>query len=187
VLATRRRRAHPLGLIRPCSRRGSSIVEVVVSIAVLMVGVLAFARSMTQSMALGRESRETALATAALQGLVEELYAVELDEAFARYNDDPDDDPGSGTSPGARFAVEGLTARPEDAGLHGRIFFPSPDGSPDELREDTAEPCDLDLDGVIDSDDHASDYRVLPVRVRIAWQDGRARRELEVSTILGVR
>ena len=123
-----------------------------------------------------------------LQGKVEELYAADLGDAFALYNDYEDDDPeGSGSAPGARFLVEGLEARPADAGFQGRISFPVLDGSPEALREDTDEAFDVDLDGFVDGDDHAFDYRVLPVRVSVAWQDGRATRELEVTTILGVR
>src|SRR5262245_10659046 len=156
-----------------------------------MLGVLAFSRALTGSLALGAQNRETALATAAAQGLVETLYATDIGRVFALYNDDPDDDPdGAGTAPGARFAAAGLVARPGDDGWQGRIFFPT--GNPAELREDLDDPelrmpLDLDLDGVVDDADHSGDYRILPVMVRVAWQDGRAERELEVTTILGAR
>src|SRR5262249_53557708 len=158
-----------------------------------LVGLLAFSRSMTESLALGAKNRETALATAAVQGMVEELYAADLGRAFALYDDDPDDDPdGPGTAPGARFAAAGLVARPQDDGMQGRIFCATLPGSPGELREDMADsklrvPLDLDLDGVVDDQDHAGDYRILPVRVRVAWQEGTEERELEVVTILGAR
>jgi len=39
----------------------------------------------------------------------------------------------------------------------------------------------------VDDLDHSGDYRILPVLVRVTWQDGRDERELEVTTILGAR
>jgi type II secretory pathway pseudopilin PulG len=169
------------------------MVELVVAVAVVMAGLLSLSRSMTESLALGEKNRETALATAAAQGIVEELYAADFERAFALYNDEPDDDPdGSGTAPGSRFAAAGLEARPQDAGQHGRIFFPATGGTPGELREDMVDsrlrvPLDLNLDGFVDGADHSGDYRILPVLIRVTWQDGTEERELEVTTILGAR
>ena len=125
--------------------------------------------------------------------MLEELYATDLGRVFALYNDEPDDDPdGPGTAPGSRFQAAGLVARPADAGWQGRIFFPTKEGSPGELREDLVDsklrvPLDLNLDGAVDDLDHSGDFRILPVLVRIDWQDGRDERELEVATILGAR
>lgn len=192
-LAFRTRRAVGLGARECCSRQGGSIVELVVAVAVIMAGLLAFSRAMTESLALGAQNRQTALATAAAQGIVEELYAADIGRVFALYNDEPDDDPdGSGTAPGARFTAAGLLARPQDNGWQGKIFFPTKDGSPSELREDLIDsklrvPLDLNLDGGLDDLDHSGDYRILPVLIRVAWQDGRDERELEVTTILGAR
>jgi hypothetical protein len=174
-------------------RRGGSLVELVVALAVILVGVLAFSRSLTESLRLGAKNRGTALATAAAQGIVEQLYAADIGQVFALYNDDPDDDPdGTGTAPGAHFVVEGLEARAGDAGKQGRILFPVVAGRPGELREDLFDaklrtPLDLDLDGAVDDVDHSRDYRLLPALVRVSWQDGREQRELEVATILGAR
>lgn len=192
-LAFRTRRAAGLDTRKFLPRQGSSFVELVVATAVILVGVLAFSRALTESLALGEKNRETALATAAAQGVVEQLYAADMARVFALYNDDPDDDPdGTGTAPGARFTAAGLEARAEDAGMQGKIFFPVDEDSPNELREDLVDsklrtPLDLDLDGAVDGADHSADYRLLPVLVRVAWQDGSAQRELEVATILGAR
>ena len=175
------------------TRRGSSLIELVVAMAVVLVGLLAYSRSLSESMALGDKNRGTALATAAAQAIVEELYATDIERVFALYNDEADDDPdGSGTGPGARFAAAGLEARPVDAGMAGRIFFPVDAGNPGELRENLVDtklltPLDLDLDGAVDDFDHSADYRILPVLVRVTWQEGRDERELEIATILGAR
>ncbi|HEX6882090.1 MAG TPA: hypothetical protein VF530_01855 [Planctomycetota bacterium] len=193
LLATGRR-ARNLGTGKGSGpRRGSSLVELLVAVAALLVGLLAFTRALTESLALGRTNRQTALATAAAQGAIERLQAADLARAFALYNEEPDDDPdGSGSAPGPRFAAAGLVALAGDGGLHGTITFPVEKGSPGVLREDLADaalrtPLDLNLDGAVDDADHSADYRLLPVRVRIAWQDGRSQRELEVATILGGR
>jgi len=192
-LAFRTRRATELDTRKFVPHQGSSLVELVVATAVILVGVLAFTRALTESISLGEKNRETALATAAAQGLVEELYAADMARVFALYNDDPDDDPdGTGTAPGSRFTAAGLEARAADAGMQGRIFFPVDDGNPDVLREDLVDsklrtPLDLDLDGFVDDADHSANYRILPVLIRVAWQDGRAERELEIATILGAR
>ena len=160
--------------------------------AVILVGLLAFSRALGGAMALGEQNRQTALATAAAQGIVEQLYAADLERAFALYNDHPDDDPdGNGTAPGSSFTVAGLTAL-EDGAAQGRISFPTDADSPGTLREDVwssklATTSDLDLDGAVDDLDHSGDYRVLPVRVRVEWRDGRAERSLELATILGAR
>lgn len=192
-LAFRTRRAAELDNGKFVPRQGSSLVELVVATAVVLVGVLALSQALTESIALGEKNRETALATAAAQGIVEEMYAADMARVFALYNDDPDDDPdGQGSAPGARFTAAGLEARAEDAGMQGRIFFPVDAGNPDELREDLVDaklrtPLDLDLDGAVDGADHSGNYRLLPVLVRVAWQDGEAQRELEIATILGAR
>ena len=186
------RRARSLGRGKG-ARRGSSLVELLVAVAVVLVGLLAFTRALTESLALGRANRQTALATAAAQAAIERLQAADAGRAFALYNDEPDDDPdGSGTAPGSRFAATGLVPLAADGGQAGRIFFPVTAGAPGVLREDLVDtrlrtPLDLDLDGNVDAADKSATYRLLPVRVRVAWQDGRATRELEVATILGAR
>lgn len=192
-LASEKGRAVGLGGEGSRARRGSSLVELVVAVAVALVGLLALTRGMSEALALGRKNRATALATAAAQGMVERLQAAGIERVFALYNDEPDDDPdGAGTAPGSRFTAEGLEALPVDGGAHGRIFFPVAEDAPGTLREDLKDtrlraPFDLDLDGAVDDLDHSADYRLLPVLVRVAWQDGREERELEVATILGAR
>ena len=70
--------------------------------------------------------------------------------------------------------------------MHGEILFPL---IATELREDLVDeeldmPLDLNMDGVIDAADHANDYVLLPVLVRIEWQSGFRERELEVRTFI---
>jgi hypothetical protein len=45
-------------------------------------------------------------------------------------------------------------------------------------------PRDLDGDTFVDGDDHAGDYQILPVRVRLEWQGKGGARVLEVRTMV---
>jgi len=66
----------------------------------------------------------------------------------------------------------------------GAVAFPvvAVDGA-FELREDIAG-RDLNGDGVIDGEDHATDYKILPVTVKVEWDGARGEREFEIQTIL---
>jgi len=132
--------------------------------------------------------RESAIAAEAGRRMLEVMRAGIHSQTFARYNAVPEDDPGGpGTAPGKDFAVVGLTPVPDDPdGFVGEIVFPSPGPR---LREDVeipelSMPCDLDVDGLVDSADHAGDYEILPVVVRLRWQSRSGPRELELYTLL---
>lgn len=149
---------------------------------------------MQESLELGERNRETAIATAAAQRIVEDLFAADIEEVFALYNGDSADDPaGDGTAPGSSFTVEGLRVVPGDEdGMAGEIRFPVADGEPGILREDLVLDHfglarDLDLDGLLDAEDHSLDYQVLPIVVRVSWQSDELQRHLEVRTIVGAR
>jgi hypothetical protein len=58
------------------------------------------------------------------------------------------------------------------------------------LRENLAlpelgTPMDLDSDGVIDGNDHAADYTVLPVLVRVRWQSPIGPAQVQLQCFLG--
>ena len=132
------------------------------------------------------------IATQEGRRMIERLQAEPFAQVFARYNDDPADDPGgAGTGPGADFDVSGFTAWTNDAdGLAGEIVLPTTALAPGVLREDVVDtslgmPRDLNGDGVVDANDHSSDYRLLPVLVRIRWQNASGRNSVEFKTMLG--
>jgi hypothetical protein len=57
------------------------------------------------------------------------------------------------------------------------------------LREDVVDaalgmPRDLSGDGVVDGLNHAGDYSILPVRVRVEWSGARGDETFELETIL---
>ncbi len=174
-------------------RGGFTLIELAIGITVLLVGVLGFAQTMVSIERTQTRTRESGRATQAARGMLERIQAEAFPEAFRRFNADPADDPGgAGTAPGAFFAVEGLSVQPGDTdGFVGQVIFPTPAGAPNELRESTVDaalgmPRDLNGDGVVHATaSYSTDYRVLPVRVRVAWIGTAGRSAIELRTVLG--
>lgn len=176
------------------TRAGFSLLEVTAAIAVLTISLCGITGSIVASDRLTQVNQESALAESAVRQAVESLRGAPFATVFAQFNGTNADDPGGVVSPGADFDVPGLSATPDDAdGLPGRIEFPvAAGGAADELREDGNDPAlglpaDLDGDGVIDATDHSADYRILPVRVQVAWTGSTGRRTLTVETVLCAR
>ena len=170
---------------------GFSLLEVVISLAVVSVGLLGFSKAILDSMVLNQMNKEGGIARRAAKQVLGDIEATAFAEVFARYNAVQVDDLPGDNLPGA-FAVEGLRPLDDDAdGLVGEILFPDDvawDGSL-VLREDLVDarlgmPLDLDLDGTIDADDHADDYQLLPVLVRVEWRGRGGPAKVEFQTVL---
>jgi prepilin-type N-terminal cleavage/methylation domain-containing protein len=175
-------------------RSGLTLIELAVAITILLVGVLGFAQALVSLEKAQSRTREAGRAMQAARGMIERIQAEAFPEAFRRYNADTADDPGgAGTAPGCNFAVEGLSAQPDDAdGLPGEVIFPTTPGFPSHLRENVVDaslgmPRDLNGDGTIDltATSYATTYVVLPVRVRVSWIGTAGRAEVELRTVLG--
>ncbi|MGH7151045.1 MAG: hypothetical protein ACREIU_10120 [Planctomycetota bacterium] len=177
---------------------GWSLVELAIALATAAVPAFAAGSLLSDAFSPGRADRDSSLALAAMQRTLETLQSgkVEFEDLFRAYNADPSDDPGGpGTAPGANFAVVGLEPRPGDADrAAGRIEFPSPEGRPDMLREDLTaglfgleEDRDLDGDGVVDASNHARDYLILPVLVRVEWTGSSGEESRALRTLLAKR
>ena len=169
-------------------RAGFGILEILVAVTVFLVAFGALTTSLVTSSRLVHGNRESTLALEAARSAIARLRGAPFAEVFARFNDDPGDDPeGYGTAPGRSFAVRGLDPRRGDEdGLCGEILFP---GDALTLREDVEDaglgmPRDLDGDGAVDEEDHADEYLVLPVRVRVDWRGSSGPRRLELVTTL---
>jgi hypothetical protein len=194
-MITLHRRFTHLTLARPSRRNpraGLTLIEILCAIAVLMVSVLGFAQAITASARNTQATKERTLAMQAARRMLEEIEANVFAEAFWRYNDYPNDDPGGvGTAQGSRFAVPGLHLQDGDTdGFAGEIVFPTRVGVPRGLREDVAEPKlgmphDLNGDGLIDAGNHAGNYRLLPVLVRVRWRGAAGDGSVELRTMLG--
>jgi hypothetical protein len=177
---------------RTCSTRraGFTLIELLVSFSALLIVLLGFSRMLLSSRMATSTTHEATLAKEAARSRMELLQATEFAQIFATYNADPNDDPGgAGTAPGAGVAVRGLEAPEGDAdGLPGEILFPVLNGA---LREDLAQSqlfgpvVDLNRDLVTDALDHAGDYRLLPVVVRVEWRSTGGDGRLEFRACVG--
>lgn len=182
VLPFRPRRA------RARRRGGMGLLDLMIALTILTVAVMSLLGLVGASLQLETVNRENTLAIQAARRAIEELRAIPFEDVYSSCNRDPSDDPGAeGSGRGANFAVDGLEpARNDDDGLVGEILMPV---YANQLREDLVDaglgtPMDLDLDGVIDIDDHADDYRVLPVTVRLRWWNPRGESHYEITTLL---
>jgi len=162
---------------RARSARGLTLLELVFAITLLLIGISALSRLTVGLARAGSLARETELATQAARGMLERIQSESFAQAFRSFNGTGADDPGgANTAPGASFAVEGLRALPGDAdGAPGEVLMPTTANQPGVLREDLNDPRfslpqDLDGSGTIDSVNHATDYKLLPVLVRVRWQ-----------------
>ena len=175
-----------------CARRGLTLVEILVAIALLLFGLMGFTHSILRAVTTNESTRESALAGEAARQMLETLQGADFQDTFALYNANPADDPGvAGSAPGSGFGVAGLEPADGDAdGMVGEIIVPASDAAPAVLREDLANaalgmPRDLNCDDVIDADNHADDYRLLPVIVRLTWQGSSGVTRVEFRTLLG--
>ena len=169
------------------SRRGLTLVEMLIVMTILTIALGEVTRSMLTISRLEPMSREADLALQAAATQLDTMRALPFDTLVARYNADPADDPPTGASPGSGFDVPGLRPVAGDAdGFVGEITFPT-DMAP--LREDVQNellcmPRDLNGDKVIDGEDHSLDYVVLPVTVSVRWRGRAGVREFQLHTML---
>src|SRR5678815_2435208 len=77
------------------SRRGFTLLELMIVMSVLIVAFLAMSQALVTSMKLTSVNRESALATDGIRERMEVLEGVEeFSELFALYNANSNDDPG---------------------------------------------------------------------------------------------
>jgi type II secretory pathway pseudopilin PulG len=177
---------------RTRSSSGLTLLELALAITLLVICISALARLTVGLTRAAGVARDTELATQGARAMLERVQAEAFAQAFRSFNATGADDPGgAGTAPGPNFAVAGLRALPGDAdGLPGEILMPAPAAQPGTLSETVANsalgmPRDLDGNGAIDAANHATDYKLLPVLVRVRWQalDGTAG-SVELKTLL---
>jgi prepilin-type N-terminal cleavage/methylation domain-containing protein len=168
------------------ARSGFSLVELCVALVVILIAIGGLTGSVLSSMRLARATEETAIADEAVSAFADSLANVSFDEVFAIYNEVPEDDPGGeGSASGSGFDVLGLAAQEGDTdGFVGRVVFPFVDAPSAELREDIEDPrfgmpLDLNADDELDSLDHAADYAILPIAIRLEWLGAAGPRFLE--------
>jgi hypothetical protein len=163
-----------------------------ITVTLVSLLLVALSNSILTSMKATGVNKESALASDGVADMVERLQGVgHFKDVFALYDANPNDDPGiPGSAPGNHFAVKGLQVPDGDAiGSVGEIVFPT---IGTQLREDVVDPelgmpRDLNGDGIIDSADHAGDYKLLPVLLRLHWKGVGVKRSVVVRTLLADR
>lgn len=173
-------------------RAGFTVLEVTISAAVLVIGVLGMVGSIAASLKLVGTNKETVIAHQAARGLVERMQNVTFAQVFATYNGNAADDPsGANTAPGSRFDIEGLAPQPVAAGQTARagtISFPTIAGT-NTLSESVVDaelgmPRDLNGDGVITAGAMPGSYLILPVRIQVRWRSAGGDRSMSFVALL---
>ena len=138
-----------------------------------------------------RDNNESTIAQMAARQMLERMQEQTFSQVFALYNTTTADDPGGvGTAPGANFAVTGLQVQRNDAdGRVGEILFPV-NGT--QLRENVTDlalgmPRDLNGNAATDALNHATDYVLLPVTIRLRWRGPSGNRTLTLRHLLTSR
>jgi len=211
-METHREHRRSLVTRRRGPRAGFTLVELLVAMSVLLVAASIFYRLLASTTQLRGMNRENAVAVDAARVCLEQMRNRDFRELWSLYNDDPADDPGGpGTAPGRRFVVEELDPLPGSTDdTVGEVILPAQltqvevttqtggkllGGTTttivDELwlREDVVDPelglpRDLNGDNVVDSENHAGDYLILPVCIVVRWQGQFGERSLRVVTML---
>jgi hypothetical protein len=167
-----------------------TLIEIAVAMTILTVCCGMLTSTISGTMAHNRTKRERQMAVEAARAVIEDMHNVDFYEVFRQYNHDPTDDGAEGeegTAPGPYFEVEGLSPTSDDPdGFVGEIVMPATERPLLESieHETLGFPRDLNGDMQIDELDHANDFIILPVQVRVEWQGVSGKCSLELNTML---
>ena len=160
---------------RSARTAGFGLADVVVAMLILTIAAGGLTSAVAHGLRLNRVNEETAVADEAARAMAEAMQATPFTTRFAIHNAAQD------------FDVPGLNVRSDDPdGLAGKILFPT---IGIQLREDVVDanlgmPRDLNGDGAQDLADHAGDYVILPVTVRVEWTGHAGERAHEVHLLM---
>lgn len=151
---------------------GFTLIEVLVTASVLLIGLLAMTSTSVVVNSLRRSASDQQRAQGALQAIVEDLHAVarEADDDPSNWTNEILAVYGIGGTPGASFPVDGLEP------LNGLADVATVNVVTDETVTDAVlgaavgMPRDLDGDGNAASTDVSSTASLLPVLVTLQWR-----------------
>ncbi|MEQ8763405.1 MAG: hypothetical protein RL885_05730 [Planctomycetota bacterium] len=170
---------------------GTSLIELLMALALLSVGVLSHASLSLTNQRQCRANLEHRLAWEGLKSQVARLRSWPLTDCFAAFDGSLDNDPAG--APGSEFAIAGLQPSETAFGSEvGVVEWPTLQDAEGRfvIREDLDDadfglPADLDGDGVIDSEPKDATYRRIPVRVVARWHGVYGEQSLSMTTWLG--
>lgn len=173
---------------RASRESGIALYELMIAGAVLAIAACGLSVVLVSSLSTSARNREAAQARMATWQLMEQIQSIPVGDVYSTFNLCPEDDPlGEDTAPGGVFMIETKPAAIQVSNMTGEVLFP--ESEPGVLREDLHDPAlgmprDLNGDGIIDSENHARDYLVLPVRVRVRWRGVSGESSFEVCSLL---
>lgn len=162
-------------------------MDVCVALAILAIALGTLVGSVFYAMRLEEANDETAAASQLLRSMFERMNSLPFEDVFAAYNQTKGDDPEPGRDYlGELQPDEAILVVGKKAGPVATITFP---GDGIQLREDVVDealgmPRDLDGDDDIDGADHAADYTLLPLTLRLEWEGASGTRSLTMTTVL---
>lgn len=167
-------------------RRGVTLLELIIAMAVLAIALLALVSSITSSAKVQQNTRDKTLAYNAAREVIEQMRAYPIDEIWRRYNSATGDNVGTGSNPGNTFTVARLNAPPSGVPV-GQVFFPEKGGALNETYVDPSMgmPKDLNRNGDALDTNVNDTYRILPVKVVVTWMAiGGREIQIEVNTLI---
>jgi type II secretory pathway pseudopilin PulG len=173
---------------------GLSLVELMIALVVFAIAMIALFSLIVSSSQVQQETREKALAYNTARLKIEEMRNATFAEVFMRYNavndalpavtgqpvDAGNRGPTNTREPGEWFPIEGLnTVTSLGDSMVGKIDFPvvnnnlaeditSPTSDPD-LETQLGLPKDLNRNATSNETNVSTNYKILPVRVRVRW------------------
>lgn len=169
-------------------KAGFSLVDLCVALFLLATSLGALIGSIFYSLKLEDVNEETSAASQRARLILERLHVVDFADIFSAYNSTTADDPVLGTDYLAELQVQEHALETGGKGS-ASVSFSFPVDEKGWLREDLVDaelgmPRDLNGDGTIDAGNHAGDYAILPLSVRISWEGNGGARTFDMTTVL---
>ena len=168
---------------RSSSREAFTLLEVLISLILLGVAIASLVVAISSTQHLSETNQEHSIAYSALRAKTEELRERTFSSLYADFK--------AGGAVGNTWTFSGLQAI--DGVPMGQVSFPEQApaaGGAVSLRETFVDAemgmpqggRDLNGDGVVDDDDRANDYTLVPVKLTVRWTGINGEQSLTVST-----
>ncbi len=170
----------PAGHQRGHATSGFTLIEVMVTASVLLVGLLAMTSTSVVVNSLRRSASDQQVAQQAMQAIVEDLHASarEADTSAMNWAGEVMDVYGPGGTPGDVFAVQGLDPWVGEAGVATVQLITDETTTDGALGVAAGMPRDLNGDGVANSANTQTTAALLPAIVRLRWRGSSGQQQL---------
>lgn len=173
----------PSGGLRP-QQRGSSagftLIEVMVTASVLLIGLLAMTSTSVVVNSLRRSASDQQVAQAAMQAVVEDLHAAAraADSDATNWADDVLAVYGTGGVPGDSFPIQGLDPWEGETDVAFVEIITDETSTDGALGVAAGMPRDLNGDGTASTTDIRGTAALLPAIVRVQWRGAAGQQQL---------